>query len=215
MRLNIFHAMQRISKLCKKHDGAFKPFMARLRDVCFIVNLDDIKEASAVGIFFVGRINGLTINITILGLIRGHQRLCIMPDIHSRFKLQVEQALAGQGMTPEAIAEYKDNNWTYFLRNCRRLVPERPRLLERFNSVIEMFRNVVDAKSGEVLLRRKAMQAVNQLRKHMEADCLSDPEGVPLFYTTGQKAAGITTRCYVQGTNCTEVPVLFAPRCTI
>lgn len=42
--LDIFHALQRISKLLKKSHGAFKPFMARLRDACFIVNLDDIKE---------------------------------------------------------------------------------------------------------------------------------------------------------------------------
>ena len=109
-------------------------------------------------------------------------------------------------MTAEAVAEYKDKNWTYFLRNCRRLVPEPNRLLERFDSVISMFRNVVDAKSGEVLLRADAMQAVKLLRKHIQGGCLSDPEGVPLYYTTGQNAAGITTRRCVRGTNCTEVP---------
>eukprot|EP00752_Nemacystus_decipiens_P018513 g16598.t1 len=119
----------------------------------------------------------------------------------------VERALQGQGMTPEAVAEYKDRNWTYFLRNCRRLVPEPNRLLERFNSVIDMFGNVVDAKSGEVLLRPDAMKAVKLLRKHIEGGCLSDPEGVPLYYTTGQNAAGITTRRCVRGTNCTEVTV--------
>lgn len=48
VRLDIFHALQRISKLCINKHGAFKPFMARLRDACFIVNLDDIKEASAL-----------------------------------------------------------------------------------------------------------------------------------------------------------------------
>ena len=47
VRLDIFHALQRISRLVKKSHGAFKPFMARLRDACFIVNLEDIEEASA------------------------------------------------------------------------------------------------------------------------------------------------------------------------
>jgi len=56
-------------------------------------------------------------------------------------------------MTPEAIDVYKEKNWTFFLRNCRRLVPGRERLLRRFNSVIDQFSNVVDAKSGEFLLR--------------------------------------------------------------
>ena len=57
VRLDIFHALQRISKLCKSKHGAFKPFMARLRDACFIVNLDDIKEASVVDAFVIGRMD--------------------------------------------------------------------------------------------------------------------------------------------------------------
>lgn len=80
-------------------------------------------------------------------------------------------------------------------------------MLERFDSVIEMFRKVVDAKSGEILLRPDAMKAVNLLRQHIKAGCLSDPEGVPLYYTTGQTAAGVTSRRCVRSTNCTEVPV--------
>ena len=46
IRLDIFHALPRISRPVKNSRGAFKPFMARLRDACFIVNLEDIKEAS-------------------------------------------------------------------------------------------------------------------------------------------------------------------------
>lgn len=46
--LDIFHALDRISKLLTKTHGAFKPSMAPLREACFIVNLDDIKEASVV-----------------------------------------------------------------------------------------------------------------------------------------------------------------------
>ncbi|CAN0563852.1 unnamed protein product, partial [Laminaria digitata] len=38
VRLDIFHALQRISRLVKKNHGAFKPFMARLRDAFFILN---------------------------------------------------------------------------------------------------------------------------------------------------------------------------------
>ncbi|CAN0516674.1 unnamed protein product [Laminaria digitata] len=48
------------------------------------------------------------------------------------------------------------------------------------------------------------MEAVILLRKHIEADCLSDPDGVALYYTTGKNAAGITTRRCVRGTNSTE-----------
>ena len=87
--------------------------------------------------------------------------------------MQVETSLEAQGMTPEEVAEYREKNWTYFLRNCRRLVPERERLLKRFNSVIEQFWDVIDATSGEILLGPKALEAVNLLRRHIEADCLT------------------------------------------
>ncbi|CAN0585127.1 unnamed protein product, partial [Laminaria digitata] len=88
VRLDLFHGLQRISRLVKKSHGAFKPFMARLRDACFIVNRDDIAEA--------------------------------------------KRALESGGMTPEKVQELRENNWTFFLRHCRRLVPERKRLLKRF-----------------------------------------------------------------------------------
>ncbi|CAM9149525.1 unnamed protein product [Sphacelaria rigidula] len=160
VRLGIFHALQRLSRLLKKSHGAFRPFMARLRDACFIVNLADIKEASL--------------------------------------------ALKAQGMKPEEVATYKGKNWPFFLRNCRRLVPNRERLSAHFDSVIDQFRKVINAKSGELLLRPEAMEAINLLRKHIEAGCLSDPDGVPLYYATGKSAAGITTRRCVRGTNSTE-----------
>ncbi|CAM9179584.1 unnamed protein product [Ectocarpus sp. 8 AP-2014] len=45
VRLDLFHALNRISRKIRKKHGAFKPFMARLRDACFLVNRDDIREA--------------------------------------------------------------------------------------------------------------------------------------------------------------------------
>jgi len=118
---------------------------------------------------------------------------------------QVERALESGGMTPEKVQELKENNWTFFLRHCRRLVPERKRLLKRFDLVINQFKHVVDSKSGEELLRPEAAAAAELLRKHISIGCLSDPEGVPLYYTTGTTAAGVTTRRCVRGTNSTEV----------
>ena len=46
VRLDIFNGLQRISISVKQSHGAFGPFMARLRDACFIVNREDIEEAS-------------------------------------------------------------------------------------------------------------------------------------------------------------------------
>ncbi|CAB1106293.1 unnamed protein product [Ectocarpus sp. CCAP 1310/34] len=58
------------------------------------------------------------------------------PPVELQPGTKVEQALVGKGMTPEAVVEYKDKNWTFFVRNCRRLVPEEKRLLERFNATV-------------------------------------------------------------------------------
>ena len=110
-------------------------------------------------------------------------------SFHSRFQLQVESSLEAQGMSPEQVAEFREKNRAYFLRHCRRLVPKRGRLLKCFNSVVDEFWNVIDAKSGEILLRPQAMKAVDLLRKHIEADYPSDPDGVALYYTPGENAA--------------------------
>ncbi|CAM9877649.1 unnamed protein product, partial [Sphacelaria rigidula] len=87
----------------------------------------------------------------------------------------------------------------YFLKHCRRLVPERERLLARFDSVINHFNGVIDSKSGEELLRPKVLAAIKLLRLPISDGCLSDPEGVPLYYTMGR-----SRRC-VRGTRSTEV----------
>ena len=112
-------------------------------------------------------------------------------------------------MKPEEVEAYKEKNWILLLRNCRRLVPNRERLLKRFNSVIDQFWNVIDAKSGKkVLVRPTATEAVKLLRKHIKADCLSDPDGVALYYATGKTTAGITKRRCVRGANSTEVSLM-------
>ena len=57
--LSVFHTLLSISSLLKKSPGAFRAFMARLRDACLIVNLD-IKEASVVDfICAVGRVRDI------------------------------------------------------------------------------------------------------------------------------------------------------------
>ena len=49
VRLDLFHALKRISRVIKKKHGAFRPFMARLRDACFLINKDDIEQLSTTG----------------------------------------------------------------------------------------------------------------------------------------------------------------------
>ncbi|CAM9861512.1 unnamed protein product, partial [Ectocarpus fasciculatus] len=157
VRLDLFHALQRISRKTKKTHGAFKPFMARLRDACFLVNRDD-----------------------------------------------VEMMLEARGMKPEEVQQLKEQNWSFFLRSSRRLVPRWDVLLDRFDRVVEEFRGCVDHTSREVLLRPKAMKAVRQLRKHIENDCLSDPDGMAMYFAIGKNKHGLTDYRCIRGTNDVE-----------
>ena len=119
--------------------------------------------------------------------------------------MQVETYLEAQGMTPEEVARVQREELDVFLAKLSAVGAGAGTIVERFNSVIEQFWDVIDATSGEILLGSKALEAVNLLRKHIEAGCLSDPDGVALYYTVGKNAAGITTRRCVRGTNSTEV----------
>lgn len=63
-------------------------------------------------------------------------------------------------MSPEKVKELREKNGPFFLGHCRRLVPERERLLERFDLMILHFKGVVGSKSEQDLLRSQAMEAV-------------------------------------------------------
>lgn len=119
--------------------------------------------------------------------------------------MQMEEMLASQGMAVEEIECLKEREWSFFLKNCRRRVPSPERLLKRFQLVVKQFENLADAKTGEKLLRPLAMAAIARLEGHIKAGCLSDPEGVAMYYANGKAKSGLTTYRCVRGTNDTEV----------
>ncbi|CAN0412916.1 unnamed protein product [Hapterophycus canaliculatus] len=99
-------------------------------------------------------------------------------------------ALKARDMTEEQVQQVRDKNWSFFLKRCRRLVPPSNELLKRLDRVIEEFGNCVDNDSREVLLRPKSVKTVNQLREHIVAGCLSDPDGVAMYYAVGKTKDG-------------------------
>ncbi|CAN0514976.1 unnamed protein product, partial [Laminaria digitata] len=93
-----------------------------------------------------------------------------------------ERVLANKGKTDAQIAAMKETNWGFFLRNARRRVPGLLILLRRFNAVIKAYKDIVDARTGEVLLSAAAMKAVGLVREHIKLGCFSDPDGIPLYF---------------------------------
>lgn len=116
--------------------------------------------------------------------------------------------LRARGFTTEQVQQVKEKNWAFFLKRCRRLVPPPRELLARFDKVIEEFGNCIDNDSREVLLRPKSRKAVRLLRKHIEAGCLSDPDGVAMYYVIGKTKDGLVNYRCVRGTNDVEVKYL-------
>lgn len=56
-----------------------------------------------------------------------------------------------------------------------------------------------------MLLRPIGRKAVKLLREHIAAGCLSDPDGVALYYAIGKTREGLSDYRCVRGTNATEV----------
>ena len=117
----------------------------------------------------------------------------------------IEHMLANQGKSAAEIEMVKDKDWTFFIRNARRRVPEAEVLLRRFDAVIKACKDIRDAKTGQVLLSPAAMNAVFLIRQHIELGCLSDPPGVPLYFQRGKTLSGLPIYRCVRGTNATEV----------
>lgn len=161
VRLDIFHAMLRISRTLKKSHGAFKIFMARFRDAMFLVNTKDVEL------------------------------IC--------------EALKKKGMSDEEVKTKIDEDWVFFIRYCRRLVPSSEILLKRFDRVCNAFADVKDAKTDEPFFRSNTRKVVNNIREHIQKGCLSDVTGVPLYVAIGKdEKTGMTKYRCIRGTNGTE-----------
>lgn len=95
---------------------------------------------------------------------------------------------------------------SYFLPDActthHRVIPPPAILLERFDLVNGIYGGLLDKKTKQPLLRPEAWDAVNRLRVHIKAGCLSDPHAVPLYFEAGRDSAtGCSLYRCVRGTN--------------
>lgn len=151
--------MNRISKLLKKAHGAWRPFMARLRDAFFLVSRHDVEV--------------------------------------------VESSLRAKGHSDTEIQNVKYNEWAFFLKFCRRIIPNAYELERRLQKVYDTYAGICDAKTGEPLFRAQAHKAYKNLLCHVRAGCLSDPAGVNLYFEDGYEQGIRVWRC-IRGTNSLE-----------
>ena len=104
-----------------------------------------------------------------------------------------EHVLASEGTAAAQIASMNETNWAFFLQNSRRRVPATPLLLKRFNAVIETYKDIKDAKTGEALPSAAGMNAVRLVREHIKLGCFSDPDRFPLYFNAASTRRGFRT----------------------
>jgi hypothetical protein len=142
--LDIFHAMQRITKTLSKSHGAFKPYISALRDSFFLVSNKDMES--------------------------------------------VEQALMAKGMNAAAIKRLKKSDYKSFLPYCRRLVPAKEILEERFVYTNAVFSDIKDRKTGKPFFSDDTKREVANLLLHIQKGCLSDPPDIGIYFTRTSKS---------------------------
>lgn len=161
VRLDIFHAMYRLSRTMLQSHGAFRAFMSRLRDALFLVSEEDVEELK-------------------------------------------EYLKTVEKMTVEEIAQKMEDDWSFFLSYSRRAVPVKEILLQRFDRVCKAFETTLDNTTKEPLFRKQTIQAISNLRKHIELGCLSDVPDLALYFDMGKTSKGLPKRHCCRGTNSNE-----------
>lgn len=73
----------------------------------------------------------------------------------------VDAYLSHCGLSAADITKFKAEHWKFYLKHCRRHIPEAGELLRRFKRVCNAFGHVVDAVLGEPLFRAAAWKAVS------------------------------------------------------
>lgn len=108
----------------------------------------------------------------------------------------VKTQLRKSGLDEAAIEKKLLEEHSYFLRRVQRRIPNPEMLVERLESVVAAFRDVQDSATGKTLFSGETSKAWDNLKKHAENGCLSDPEGLPLYYSVqGETGAKSDLRC--------------------
>ena len=134
LRLDAFHAMQRISSTLKKTHPLFKVFMSRLRDAFFIISNDDklhlLEDLRRKG-WLEDEISNLE-KYNYSYIVRHCQRSIPSPDVlQSRINLVVEQFTNGKSSTGEELL--RPGTWVaiqalmnHVIKGCISDIPGKP-----------------------------------------------------------------------------------------
>ncbi len=96
----------------------------------------------------------------------------------------IKARLIANGIASEAVERIPKSYFTKRNR-CRRTVPQRLELAVRVQAVFELFDGLVDS-DGIPLITEKVRKVHERCMEHIWNGCLSDPLGIPMYYTRGE-----------------------------
>ncbi|KAJ3251609.1 hypothetical protein HDU77_005788, partial [Chytriomyces hyalinus] len=177
VRLDIFHAMQRLSRTMLKSHGAYHAFLARLQDAFLIVCSEDIEQISAC-LKSAGKTDTDIQEMKEKDwsfFVANSRRVCPPKDI---LLVRFNWVVAAFSDVQDAKTGDID-----------------------FHSKLNL---VLIYHTGELLFRPPTRKQINNLRKHIVNGCISDVPDIPLYFAAGRSKEGFTKYRCCRGTNSNE-----------
>lgn len=103
--------------------------------------------------------------------------------------LRAMQQLLDRGFTRAEVHDKYQTHYEYFVRICRRRIPDPKALLKAFTDLLAAYTPTVDApargfctaKNSFLLEKKETQTQISNLKKHMANGCLSDPHFLSLY----------------------------------
>jgi len=109
-----------------------------------------------------------------------------------------------RGLDNKAVDGMLLYNFNWFKKRVRRHVPDPLELKRRYVSVVEEFKDIVDAKTSLPLFGPRAMALHHQVLLHIRKNCISDIPYVSYYTPYGKDKLGLTLYKCLRGTDSLE-----------
>lgn len=154
IKLDPFHAINRIKRTLKKSHGMYETFLGLFRGAIFIPSHDDLER-----------------EMENLSSILHDDKTCKWYQDKKAAKDEAYRRLSG-------VIPISAN----ILKNERRICPDPTTMEDNLRSIVNICANVPDAKTGD-FFSQKTWKEYESLVGHVRCGCLSDPLDVNLYYT--------------------------------
>ena len=116
----------------------------------------------------------------------------------------VRELLKEAGYSDKEIEKKLGTEFDWCLKRIRRQVPAPKELEKRYQEVVELYKDIVDAKTEKAFFSNRALRVHKSTLKHIRRNCLSDIPGVSYYIQVGKDRLGIPLYKCIRGTSALE-----------